>query len=284
MAACGAGVNANSCIAACRKFVEACDFHFFAAPAYRQFSAAGNQQTFKCGHSPSPRFSRRDLTQRRNRHSRFWLPARQASAKPGPFQSGTPCGEDRWRFFTRTARSPAACVTTARIYHVSDHTAHRRTSSEKSIALKSVNAIRWSPRRPGRSGRQIRNPNSEPHLMAACGAGVNANSCIAACRKFVEACDFHFFAAPAYRQFSAAGNQQTFKCGHSPSPRFSRRDLTQRRNRHSRFWLPARQASAKPGPFQSGTPCGEDRWFHGRPAGTSQRIAGNLLRPTLFLP
>ena len=97
--------------------------------------------------------------------------------------------------------------------------------------------------------------------MAACGAGVNANNCIATCRKFVEACDFHFFAAPAYRQFSAAGNQQTFKCGHSPSPRFSRRDLTQRRNRHSRFWPPARQASAKPGPFQSGTPSGEDRWF-----------------------
>jgi hypothetical protein len=54
--------------------------------------------------------------------------------------------------------------------------------------------------------------------MAACGTGVDANNCIAIRGKFVEACDFHFFAAPTYRQFSAAGHQQTLKRGHSPSP------------------------------------------------------------------
>jgi hypothetical protein len=54
--------------------------------------------------------------------------------------------------------------------------------------------------------------------MAACGTGVDANNCIAIRRKFVEARDFHFFAAPTYRQFSAAGHQETFKYRHSPSP------------------------------------------------------------------
>jgi hypothetical protein len=66
--------------------------------------------------------------------------------------------------------------------------------------------------------------------------------------------------------------------------RFSRRDLTRQRNRNNRCWPPARQAFAKLEPFEPRAPSAEDRWFHGRPVGTSRRVAGNLSRPALFVP
>jgi hypothetical protein len=68
---------------------------------------------------------------------------------------------------------------------------------------------------------------------------------------------------------------------------FSRRDLSQTRNRHRRFWhsFPARQASAKPGPFQPKMSFAENRVLRVLRLGTAQRSAGNLLRPPfLWVP
>ena len=58
-----------------------------------------------------------------------------------------------------------------------------------------------------RLGRLIGSPDGKPHLMPASWTGVDANSCVSTRRKFVDACDFHRFAALACGQFGTARRQ-----------------------------------------------------------------------------
>jgi hypothetical protein len=66
----------------------------------------------------------------------------------------------------------------------------------------------------------------------------------------------------------------------------SRRDQTRKRNRRNRFWhvFPARQVFAKLGPSQLERSSAEDQRLCVRLADTTQHIAGNLWRPTSFIP
>ena len=59
-----------------------------------------------------------------------------------------------------------------------------------------------------------RSPNSKTHLVMARRAIVDTDMRVASFWKRVNACDLHFLAAPALRQFSAAGHQQTLKRKH----------------------------------------------------------------------
>ena len=65
-----------------------------------------------------------------------------------------------------------------------------------------------------RLSRLIGSPDSKPHLMLASRTGVDANSCVASCRKFVDACDFHLFAASTHGQFGTARHQLALEYGH----------------------------------------------------------------------
>jgi hypothetical protein len=56
------------------------------------------------------------------------------------------------------------------------------------------------------SSRSVDSPNGKPHLMAACGAIVHPNTRVASLRKSLDACNSHFFPAPAVRQFGTAGH------------------------------------------------------------------------------
>src|SRR5262249_46207727 len=64
------------------------------------------------------------------------------------------------------------------------------------------------------SGGLTGSPDGKPHLTLASWTGVDANSCVSCCRKFVDACDFHLFAALTYGQFGTARYQQALKDGH----------------------------------------------------------------------
>jgi hypothetical protein len=59
-----------------------------------------------------------------------------------------------------------------------------------------------------------RGPHGKPHLMAASGAPVDANGCVASLRKPLDTCDFHHFAAATRRPFSGTWHQQTLKHRH----------------------------------------------------------------------
>ena len=59
----------------------------------------------------------------------------------------------------------------------------------------------------GDLGRLIGSPDGKPHLMLASWTGVDANSCVSTRRKFVDACNFHRFAALAFGQFGTARRQ-----------------------------------------------------------------------------
>jgi hypothetical protein len=56
-------------------------------------------------------------------------------------------------------------------------------------------------------GRLIGSPDGKPHFTLARCTGVDANSCVSTCRKFVDACDIHIFAALAYWRFGTARRQ-----------------------------------------------------------------------------
>jgi len=66
----------------------------------------------------------------------------------------------------------------------------------------------------------------------------------------------------------------------------SRRDPTRKRNRRNRFWhvFLARRVFAKLGPSQPERSSAGDQRLCVRLADTAQRIAGNPLRPTSFIP
>jgi hypothetical protein len=65
----------------------------------------------------------------------------------------------------------------------------------------------------------------------------------------------------------------------------SRRDPIQKRRRSRICQVSlARQVCAKLGPSQLERSCASDQRLCGRLADTEQRIAGNLLRPTSFIP
>jgi hypothetical protein len=60
--------------------------------------------------------------------------------------------------------------------------------------------------RLGGLGRQIGSPNSKPHLMSACRAFVDANSCVASFGKPLNPSNLHHFATPTIGQFGTAGH------------------------------------------------------------------------------
>ena len=60
--------------------------------------------------------------------------------------------------------------------------------------------------RLGGLGRQIGSPNSKPHLMSACWAFVDANSCVASFGKPLNPSNLHHFATPTIGQFGTAGH------------------------------------------------------------------------------
>jgi len=58
--------------------------------------------------------------------------------------------------------------------------------------------------RLGGLGRQIGSPNSKPHLMSACWAFVDANSCVASFGKPLNPSNLHHFATPTAVRYSRA--------------------------------------------------------------------------------
>jgi hypothetical protein len=60
--------------------------------------------------------------------------------------------------------------------------------------------------RLGGLGRQIGSPNSKPHLMSACRAFVDANSCVTSFGKPLNPSNLHHFATPTIGQFGTAGH------------------------------------------------------------------------------
>ena len=60
--------------------------------------------------------------------------------------------------------------------------------------------------RLGRLRPPDRQPNSKPHLMSACRAFVDANSCVASFGKPLNPSNLHHFATPTIGQFGTAGH------------------------------------------------------------------------------
>jgi hypothetical protein len=53
--------------------------------------------------------------------------------------------------------------------------------------------------------------------MSACGAFVDANSCVASFGKPLNPSNLHHFATPTIGQFGTAGYQQALERGHEPT-------------------------------------------------------------------